>query len=232
MQNESVSESETARLRGDLLTIATRVSHDLRTPLGGVVTATEVLKEILKENNLPTTLTQTVFDSIDEITHQIKQISFLTRATADPGPKKLLPMDGVVAVALQRSEYRILKRHATVMKPDSWPQVLGVSPWLEEVWWNLLTNTLEHTTGELHIDLGWREVNGSYRFEVCNNGGEVRENIRKGLFRPFHSLHTPDGPPGFGLSIVQRLIELQGGECGYEPKPDGSCFFFSLPRNN
>jgi signal transduction histidine kinase len=232
MQNESGSENETARLRGDLLTIATRVSHDLRTPLGGVVTATEVLKEILEENNLPSALTQTVFDSVDEITHLIKQISFLTRATANPGTQKVLPMDGVVAMALQRLEHRFSKRQATVVKPDSWPQVRGVAPWLEEVWWNLLTNSLEHTTGELRIDLGWREVNGSYRFEVCNNGGEVRTDIRKALFRPFYLLNTPDGPPGFGLSIVQRLIELQGGECGYEPKPNGSCFFFSLPRNN
>ncbi len=230
MQNESHPESETARLRGDLLTIATRVSHDLRTPLGGIVTVTEVLRETLQENNLPVKLTQTVFNSVDEITRLIKQISFLTRATANPGPKKLVPMDGVVAVALQRLEHQLLKRQAAVVKPDSWPQVRGVAPWLEEVWWNLLANALEHTTGELRIHLGWREVNGSYRFEVSDNGGGVRQEIQKVLFRPFHLLHSPDGPRGFGLSIVQRLIELQDGECGFEPKPDGSCFFFRLPR--
>ena len=232
MQNESDPENETARLRGDLLTIATRVSHDLRTPLGGIVTVTELLRETLQENNLPVDLTQTVFNSVDEITHLIKQINFLTRATADPCPKKLVPMDGIVAVALQRLERRILKRQATIVKPDSWPQVHGVAPWLEEVWWNLLINALEHTTGELRVDLSWREMDGSYRFEVSDNGGGVREHIRNGLFRPFYLLHTPDGPPGFGLSIVQRLIELQGGKCGYEPKSNGSCFFFCFPGNS
>ncbi|MEI9866472.1 MAG: hypothetical protein WDN00_18335 [Limisphaerales bacterium] len=40
---------ENARLRGDLLTIAVRVSHDLRTPLGGIVNTGELLKEILVE---------------------------------------------------------------------------------------------------------------------------------------------------------------------------------------
>jgi signal transduction histidine kinase len=231
MQNESGSESEIARLRGDLLTMASRVSHDLRTPLGGIVTATEVLRENLLENNMPAELTQTIFDSVDEMTHLIKQISFITRATAGPIPKKLVPMEGIVAMALQRLESQILKKHATIIRPESWPQVRGVSPWLEEVWWNFLTNALEHSAGEPRIHLSWREADGSYRFDVCDNGRGVPEEIRKTLLRPFHSLHKPDGPAGFGLSIVERLVELQGGTCGYEPKSDGSCFFFCLPRN-
>lgn len=230
MQNKSGSEGEVARLRGDLLTIASRVSHDFRTPMGSIVTATEVLKDILLENNLPVALTQTVFDSVDELTHLLKQISFVTRATAEPIPKKLLPMDGVVAVALQRLESQILKRQAVVTRPDSWPRINGVAVWLEEVWWNFLMNALEHSVDKPRIELNWKKESGQYRFEIGDNGPGVTEDRRKTLFRPFHLLHKPDGPSGFGLSIVQRLVELQGGDCGYEPKPSGSCFYFSLPE--
>ena len=42
---------ENARLRGDLLTVARRISHDLRTPLGGIITTSEMAKETLAENN-------------------------------------------------------------------------------------------------------------------------------------------------------------------------------------
>jgi signal transduction histidine kinase len=229
MQNESGSEGDLARLRGDLLTVANRVSHDLRTPLGGIVTATEVLREILAENNLPVELTQTIFRSVDEMTYLIKQISFITRATANPMPQKKVPMAGIVAVALQRLESHIFKKQATIIKPESWPEVLGVAPWLEEVWWNLLTNALEHGASHPRLNLSWREANDRYYFEVCDDGPGVPEGTQKMLFHPFHLLHTPNGPPGFGLSIVQRLIELQGGQCGYERKPDASCFFFCLP---
>jgi K+-sensing histidine kinase KdpD len=38
MKDESALERENARLRGDLLTIGSRISHDLRTPLGGIMT--------------------------------------------------------------------------------------------------------------------------------------------------------------------------------------------------
>ena len=43
-------------------------------------------------------------------------------------------------------------------------------------------------------------------------------------------LHEPDAAHGLGLSIVQRLMELQGGHCGYEPRLEGgSRFYFTLP---
>jgi signal transduction histidine kinase len=229
MQNKYDEVDEKERLRGDLLTMATRVSHDLRTPLGGILTATEVLREILAEKNLPITLTQSISDSVDDLTHLIKQISFITRATADPLPKSSVRMNEVVALALQRIESRKLKKNATVVDSGSWPQVNGVSKWLEEIWWNLLTNALQHTAGNPRIELSWREESGRYRFEICDNGGGVPEIMQKCLFRPFHTLHKPEGGKGFGLSIVQRLVDLQGGNCGYESRPGGSYFFFTLP---
>ena len=39
---------ENKRLRGDLLTVARRISHDLRTPLGAIVTTGEIVKEVLQ----------------------------------------------------------------------------------------------------------------------------------------------------------------------------------------
>jgi signal transduction histidine kinase len=229
MQNGPDDAAENARLRGDLLTMASRVSHDLRTPLGGIMTATEVLREIIAEKNLPVSLTQSISDSVDDLTRLIKQISLITRATAEPLPRGPVRMNEVVALALQRVESRVLKKNATVVNPGSWPQVSGVAKWLEEIWWNLLTNALQHTADNPRIELSWREESGRYRFQICDNGGGVPEIVQKCLFRPFNLLHKPEGGKGFGLSIVQRLVELQGGNCGYEPRPGGSCFFFSLP---
>ena len=229
MQNGSNEAGENARLRGDLLTVATRVSHDLRTPLGGILTATEVLREILAEKKLPVTFVQSISDSVDDLTHLIKQISFITRATAEPLPKGPVRMNDIVTLALQRVEGRKLKKNATIVDPGSWPQINGVAKWLEEIWWNLLVNALQHTADNTHIELSWREENGRYRFEICDNGGGVPEIMQKCLFRPFHTLYKPEGGRGFGLSIVQRLTDLQGGDCGYEPRPGGSCFFFTLP---
>lgn len=229
MKNERALEEENARLRGDLLTIAGRISHDLRTPLGGIVTAAEVLGEIHSEQKQVLALTQAISDSVDDMTRLIGRISLITRATASPIPPGPVNMAEVVAATLARLESRILKKSATLVEPPSWPQARGVAAWLEVVWFNYLTNALEHTTEKPRIELSWREENDSCRFGIGDNGGGVREDIRPLLFQPFETLHKPGGAGGLGLSIVQRLLQLQGGHCGYEPRPGGSFFFFSLP---
>lgn len=226
---ESPAAEENSRLRGDLLTIASRVSHDLRTPLGGIVTAAEVLREMLAEVERPETLTKAILDSVDDMTRVIRQISFVTRATAQPLPVQRVDMSLVVSTALQRTERLASKRNAAIVEPSSWPEVKGVADWLEYVWRAFLTNALQHTPERVRIEVSWREEKGSLRFGVADNGGGVREDLRSTLFWPFHLLHKPEGARGLGLSIVQRLMELQGGNCGYEPLPGGSLFYFSLP---
>ncbi len=230
MKNESNLESENARLRGDLLTVASRVSHDLRTPLGGMATAAEVLREILAEKKLPVNLAQAILDSSEDMNRLIKQINFVLRASADPVPKTTIRMTEIVTITLQRVENQASKKQAVIVSPNSWPEVNGVTSWLEVIWRNLLTNALQHTADKTRVELSWQEENDRYRFEICDNGGGVPSEIQKGLFYPFQTLYQATAVRGLGLSIVQRLVDLQGGECGYEPRTGGSYFFFSLPK--
>lgn len=222
---------ENARLRGDLLTIATRINHDLRTPLGGIVSTAELLKEILTNKELASAeLADSLFTSVDEMSKLIGQIRVLAKATADPKPKACVQMATIVSGVLERLESRILNRQTTVAQPDSWPKVNGVADWLEFIWWNFLANALQHAGEKPQIELSWRQEKNGFRFQVCDNGGGVPAEVGAKLFQPFDSLHKPGSTYGLGLSVVQRLVDLQGGSCGYEPNSKGgSCFFFTLP---
>jgi K+-sensing histidine kinase KdpD len=220
---------ENARLRGDLLTIGSRINHDLRTPLGGIVGTGEMLKEILAEH-VPSSakLVDSMFYSADEIARLIKQVSYVAKASASPVSKKTVSMGEIVLGVLQRLESRILKQHATVTEPDAWIEIEGVADWLEFIWWNFLTNSLQH--GGPKIQLGWRQENAEIKFWITDNGGGVPVPERAKLFQPFDSLHQPDSARGLGLSVVQRLVELQDGRCGYESYANGFFFFFTLPH--
>lgn len=220
---------EIARLRGDLLTIGKRVNHDLRTPLGGMVTTGEILKEILVEQvPASASLTDSIFNSADEMTHLLKQISIVVKATGNPLPKETVNMGCIVSPALQRVECRLLKRGATVSEPRDWPDVQGVAEWLEYIWWNFLANSIQH--GGPKITLGWQREETGDQFWIADNGEGVPPSLQLKLFQPFDSLHQPDSSRGFGLSVIQRLVELQGGRCGYDPAPGNHRFFFTLPR--
>jgi K+-sensing histidine kinase KdpD len=229
-ESESLAQ-ENARLRGDLLTMARRISHDLRTPLGGIISSGEALKEIVAESEpAATQLADSLLHSADEISSLIKRASFIAKASVNPSPKSLVEMGEVVSGVLQQLESRILKKNATVTEPKSWPKVNGVAAWLEIIWWNFLANALQHAGDAPKIELMWKKENGNFRFSICDNGSGVPESERGRLFQKFHSLHELDSTRGLGLSVVQRLVELQGGTCGYEsPSNDGGCFYFTLP---
>jgi signal transduction histidine kinase len=222
---------ENERLRGDLLTVAIRISHDLRTPLGGIVNTGELLKEILVEKNPDSAaLTDSLFISVDEMTKLIGQIRFVTKATAEPKPKERFNMGTVVSGVLQRLESRVLKKQATVIEPGSWPEVDGVADWLEFIWLNFLANALQHAGERPRIELNWQKKKEGFRFQVLDNGGGVPAEVCARLFQPFDSLHKPGSTWGLGLSVVQRLMDLQGGGCGHAPNPGGgACFYFTLP---
>ena len=222
---------ENARLRGDLLTVAQRISHDLRSPLGGIITNCEVLSETLATNGVASeSLLAPIFDSAEEMRKLIERVSFVLRASADPAANACVQMGDVVFRVLQSVESKVLKKNVTVSEPALWPQVMGVSSWLEVVWKNLLLNALCH--GKNRIELGWGEEPGQFRFWVSDDGNVVPAGKREKLFQPFDSLHEPGASRGLGLAIVQRLTALHGGRCGYEtPFDGGSCFYFTLPAD-
>jgi len=220
---------ENARLRGDLLTMARRISHDLRTPLGGILTTAEMVKEVLAETNAASAaLVAPIFDSADGLARLIERVSFVLKASLHPDAKTKVKMGEIVFSVRQRLERIILKKNVAISEPASWPEVDGVYFWLEVVWWNLLANALQHGKGP--VELGWQAGKAELRFWVCDRGDGVPAEKHEQLFQPFHTLHEANAAQGLGLAIVQRLVALQGGRCGYEPRMEGgACFYFTLP---
>ncbi len=220
-----------ARLRGDLLTISRRITHDLRAPLGGIITSAEVLRELAPEDPAGCmALAERVIASADEATKLLERVSYMVRASAAPSAPEKCPMGPIVLVAKERLERKSLELHASITYPTAWPEVDGVKPWLETIWWNLLGNALKHAGPNPLIELGWSEADDKFQFWIEDRGRGVDMGKRFALFTPFHRLHELNSPHGLGLPIVQRLVELQGGTTGYEPVvPNGSRFYFVLP---
>jgi len=222
---------ELARARGDLLAIASRVTHDLRTQTAAILATSELLKEILVEAEpARATLIQPIFDSIDNLEKIIVRLSFLTKASAQGASKKPMDMGESVFRALQRMEGEIIRKNASIVQPAFWPEVAGEPPWVETIWCNLVGNALIHGGERPRIELGWMRQEAEHKFWIRDYGLGVPPEKRTQLFEPFHLLHRTNSPRGLGLPLAQRLVELQGGRCGYAPQEDGgSDFFFTLP---
>lgn len=221
---------ENAQFRGDLQAYASRVTHDLRTPLGGVVTTAEMLREILAEDApQDVELVQPILDSADGLVKLLERTSFFTRAAASREPKRRFEMGGPFWNAYQRREGAILKAKSTLTHPSTWPLVEGHETWLEFVWRALIENALQHGTAAGKIEAGWTQSGANNRFWLRSQGS-IPADKKVGLFTPFNRLHEPGAPRGLGLPFIRRLIELDGGTCGFEEPSSGLVeFYFLLP---
>lgn len=219
---------ENLRLRGDLKTVARRVTHDLRTPLGCILTVCEVLKDPSRGGLDSADAVHAVRESASELSRLTEQVSLVLKATLDPVPPLVLPLGPLVQHVLAGLPPECEKRAARIRRPGDWPNVVGVPAWLEFIWSQLIQNALRHGGRTGAIQLGWSRED---RFIRCwvSSPGLVPPAIRPRLLRSFNLLHTQTGV-GLGLALVERLVFLQGGRTGYEAGDDNrSVFFFTLP---
>ncbi len=226
----SALELENTRLRGDLRTLSRRLAHDLRTPLACIETANEGLRDpSALPDSLNALMTRSISNSVHEAATLVERLSLVMLASAHPPALLPVSMSEIVTGTLARLHPRIAEAGAVVTKPATAPTVAGVPAWIELIWTNLIQNSLQHAGPQPRIALGWETLGHAHRFWIRDSGPGVTAGRRERLFHPFERLHETNAPHGYGLSIVRRLVELLGGQCGYEPAPTaGGSFFFTL----
>jgi signal transduction histidine kinase len=227
----------------ELDAFAHMVAHELDGSLGHMVGFAEALRENLAELSGEEVRRhlRTISRSGRKMSRVIGELLLLA-SVRQVEEVVLTPLDmaGIVAEARGRLTDLIDERHAEITLPagDAWPVALGYAPWVEEVWYNYLSNALNYGSQPLRIELGaGGEADDAaaslVRFWVRDQGPGIAPEQKARLFKPFACVesHTPRAKGhGLGLSIVRRIVERLGGCVGVESKVgQGSLFWFTLP---
>jgi len=107
---------------------------------------------------------------------------------------------------------------------------------LKQVFQNLIGNSIKFMDKEQGIiKIGCAEKKEYWRFSVSDNGPGITHKEQEKVFQIFHT-STPEESTdshGIGLSIVKKIIELNGGKTWIDPeKKNGTTFFFTYPKDN
>src|SRR5438105_545769 len=214
------------------------MSHDLRTPLNGILGFAQILQ-------LDKTLTDRQLTGISAIRqsgeHLLTLINdILDLAKIEAGKFEIAPCDldfdkflhtiaGLIRVkAEQKKDLRLTCDFASDL-----PAALHIDERrLRQVLLNLLDNAVKFTDhGEVRLRV-CRAAPRRLRFEVQDSGIGMSEAQMARIFRPFEQVSDSSrrsGGTGLGLVISRELVRLLGGDITVTSRPEGgSLFAFEL----
>ncbi|TJY64713.1 response regulator [Sinimarinibacterium sp. CAU 1509] len=210
-------------------------SHDLQTPLRGIVGFTQLLQQRIGASLEPDSaeLLQGVLDSGRQLHHLIAsllQFARLGRAAAKNEP---VALDAVLQQALTHARSMLDARNARV-ESTPLPTVNGDAEQLELLFRNLIENGIKFQTGDaptLRIEAVAEDACWLIRFIDQGIGIDAHQIER--IFEPFHRLHTSDAFPGsgLGLAVARRIALMHGGSLHAESMlGQGTTMSLRLPR--
>lgn len=217
----------------ELDAFAHTVAHDLQSPLGLIMGFSEMMK--LNYDEYPPEQHKYILSKIvrtsKKMSNIVEELLLLASVRQMAVELETLDMAEILNEVQQRLLEDIKENDAELVLPQSWPAARGYAPWLEEVWFNYLSNGIKYGGDPPRLELGvTTELNGMLCFYVRDNGSGITAVEQEELFTPFTKLNQVrvEGH-GLGLSIVRRIIERLGGSVGIKSKSGkGSTFWFTL----
>ncbi|ABW18409.1 integral membrane sensor signal transduction histidine kinase [Alkaliphilus oremlandii OhILAs] len=226
---------EREKMRSNLLRA---ISHDLKTPLTGIVGASGVILENLtKLDNC--NIKKLVCDINEEATWLSNLVENILNMTRISEGKLMIEknyevVDDIVYEAIRHVKNFSNTKNISVSMPEEVVMVFIDGKLMVQVLINLLDNAMKHTGDDCKIQITVYVHNDSAVFEVSDNGSGIDNNIEDSLFDSFvtSSVKTIDGKRGMGLglSICKSIIEAhQGTITAGRSKEGGALFRFTLP---
>lgn len=232
--SEMEREAEREKIHSNLLRA---VSHDIRTPLTGIVGATNVLLE--QDDTLTPQQRRELLKNANEeaqwLIHIVENLLSITRIGAGEDAqvtKTPEAAEEVIEGAVGKFRRQYPQIDVRVELPEEFFLVPMDPLLIQQVMTNLLENAAVHgvTTTRVVVSL---EKRGKWaRFTVCDNGRGIPEGRLHNLFDGTQSAQKGDSTRsmGIGLSVCKTVVAAHCGKIkGENIKGGGARFTVDLP---
>lgn len=205
-------------------------AHQLRTPLAGLISQTELALTETDPQALRSRLTK-VLSGAQRSAHLVHQLLSLARNEVEV---KLQPLD-VAALARQVARDwtpRAVKRNIDLgFEGADQLMVEGVALLLREALNNLIDNALTYAGLGSEVTLSAHSLEDQVVLEVRDNGAGLSTEELQHVFERFWRASDLPGGCGLGLAIVKEIAQRHGGSAAVLPAtPHGLRVQLQLPR--
>ncbi|MCB2299821.1 DUF4118 domain-containing protein [Clostridium tagluense] len=228
-------EAERERVRGNLLR---SISHDLRTPLTGILGSVSTITDNydILDNDTKKELLDIIYEDTSWLIHSVENILSMTRI--DEGKLEIKKDAEVVEEIVAESISRVKRFSGSHNIVTDLPQAMVIlfvdGLLIEQVLINLIDNAIKYTQDDSIITVKVTVKEDNVVFDISDNGKGIPEEDITSIFDRFYTKTKGDCLEkrgiGLGLAICKSIIEAHGG-CmeALNNSSGGATFRFSLP---
>jgi signal transduction histidine kinase len=215
------------------------LAHELRNPLAPIHNAVELMRMKPLEDpqlNWAREVIARQLTSLTRLVDDLLDVSRITRGKINL-TRQSIELEGLISRAVETVQPLFDEHHhqLTLELPDSSIKVFGDPTRLSQVIANVLGNAAKYTDEGGQISLTTKVRANDVEICIRDNGIGIRQDLLPYVFELFTQLDRHDGRTqgglGIGLALVQRLVQMHGGEVSAtsEGPGKGSEFVIRLP---
>jgi two-component system sensor histidine kinase KdpD len=213
--------SQANELRSALLAA---VSHDLRTPLASIKTASSsLLSKVTFEPDAQRALLETIDAEADRLNDLVGNLLDMSRIQAGALVVKARPIgvEEVLGGALVGIAER--EQPLSIDVPETTPRVYADPALLERVLANVVDNAVTWSPAGEPVRIEAGTVGDRVHVRVVDRGPGIPVDARERVFQPFQRLgDSPNGTGvGLGLAVARGFVDAMAGDLTIDDTPGG-----------
>lgn len=235
-QEKELMEAQKEKMRANLLRA---VSHDLRTPLTGIIGSSQSYLEMASElsDDDKTDLVRHINEDANWLLNMVENLLSVTRINNETTSvaKSLEAVDEVVSSAVMQFKKRFPEAKVHVKVTDEVVMAMMDAMLIQQVILNILQNAQVHAKSTKPLEITIDENDEKVFIHIRDYGVGIDEHRLESIFdgEGYRSQNArADGYKGMGigLSICKTIVAAHGGKIIAVNHSDGAEFCFSLPK--
>ena len=215
----------------ELSRIAYSISHDLATPIEGIIKLTKWIEEDIDTEN------PKVKENLKLLRNRTLRLKYFMQGILDYSKLSNLIEQETVRIIPLLNEIittTAIPDYVKVAIGNKPCQIRGNQSLVFKLFQNLIENAIRHNDEHpLEVKIEWTEQNDFYIFSICDNGKGIDKRHHERVFKMFQILESRDTneSTGVGLTIAKRIVENADGKIWIESsKGKGACFKFTWSK--
>ena len=231
-------ESENVRMESARRDFVANVSHELKTPVGGIALLAEALLQDPGDQETVEYFGNKVYKEANRMADMVSELISLSKLQGAEALPEMEPLavDDLIDEALSRNHLAAEARSIELNRGASvGVQVKGDRSLLVTALSNLVSNAINYSPEKMPVSVSQKVVDGGVvLIRVTDRGIGIAPDDQKRVFERFFRVDQArsrqTGGTGLGLAIVKHVVANHGGNINLWSRPGtGSTFTIELP---